>query len=192
MTEFSEYLKMGFYHILDYGSIDHILFIAALTIGYGRRQMNKLILILTAFTVGHALTLALTLTDLIFLKEKYIEFLIPLTIVITGIYHLTNLNKRKESNVWIYVLTIFFGCIHGMGYASSFKSMFGSSSNIWAPLLEFNLGVELGQLLVAFIVFRAGRLIKRVINISEKQYNALLSGVVISLGIVLLIENKFW
>ena len=192
MTDFSEYLKMGFFHILDYGSKDHILFIAALTIGYGRSQLNKLILILTAFTVGHALTLALTLADLVFLKEKYIEFLIPLTIVVTGLYHLSTLNKRKGSKVWVYIFTIFFGCIHGMGYASSFKSMFGSIGSIWAPLLEFNLGVELGQLLVAFIVFRAGRLIKRVINISEKQYNAFLSGVVISMGIMMLIQNKFW
>ena len=147
MSEFSEFLKLGFFHILDYSSLDHLLFVAALTIGYGRGEINKLILLLTAFTVGHAITLGLAVSDTLFLDEKYVEFIIPLTIIITGIYHLANLGNKDRKMIWIYILTIFFGLIHGMGYACTFKSLYGDSEKILAPLLQFNLGVELGQLL---------------------------------------------
>ncbi|MFT4660805.1 MAG: hypothetical protein ACI8XB_001073 [Patiriisocius sp.] len=192
MSEFSEFLKLGFFHILDYSSLDHLLFVAALTIGYGRGEINKLIILLTAFTVGHAITLGLAVSDKLFLDEKYVEFLIPLTIIITGVYHLATMSKKGGKMIWIYLITIFFGLIHGMGYASTFKSLYGSSEKILAPILQFNLGVELGQLLAVFIFFKAGRLIKRVLNISDKTFKAYTAGVVIAVAFMMLWQNRIF
>lgn len=190
--EVSEFLKAGFYHILDWDGLDHILFIAGLSIAYSRKEMGKFLLLLTAFTVGHAVTLGLTVSGYQLLESRFIEFLIPVSIVAVGIYQLTHLNERSRNNVFIYIVTILFGMIHGMGYASTFKSMFSDGQKLLEPLLQFNIGVEVGQLIVAFVVFKAGRLIKRVTDINHHTYKAFLAGLVVAAGLFLMWENRFW
>jgi len=192
MNSFTGFLREGFYHILDYSSFDHLLFVAALTIGFQRKEFSKLIVLLTAFTVGHAITLALAVTDNLFMESRHIEFLIPLTIVITGVYHLTKLNSKEKASFWIYALTIIFGIIHGMGYSSALKSMSSEHDSLTSSILAFNLGVELGMLIAAFIIYKAGRLIKRLTGISDKSFKAFTAGVVISFGLMFLWQNRFW
>ena len=148
MSPFQAYLQLGFQHISDLTAYDHILFIVALCAIYQVQQWRHILILVTAFTLGHSITLALSTLDIIIVPTELIEFLIPVTIFLTAIFNvlrkegeLTPINMRLN-----YVLALFFGLIHGMGFSNYLKTLLGMEESIWQPLLAFNIGLELGQL----------------------------------------------
>ena len=144
MTDFETYLRLGFEHIADFAAYDHILYICAVCAIFQPKEWKKVGLLITAFTIGHSLTLALSVTNILVLKSKYVEILIPITILITAIYNFWNVqNSVSWKN---YFITLFFGFIHGMGFSYLLKTLLGKESDIFVPLLAFNLGIELGQI----------------------------------------------
>lgn len=152
MSEFQTYLILGFQHIADLAGYDHILFICALCVVYQYREWKKIALQITAFTIGHSITLALSVSNIFFIDSKYIEILIPITIVATAIGNLAQ--KTEGFSHRNYGLTIFFGFIHGMGFSYLLKMLIGNESDIFMPLLAFNLGIEVGQLIIiSFFTF---------------------------------------
>ena len=152
MSEFQTYLILGFQHIADLAGYDHILFICALCVVYQYQEWKKIALQITAFTIGHSITLALSVSNILFIDSKYIEILIPITIVATAIANLVQ--KTEGFSNRNYGLTIFFGFIHGMGFSYLLKMLIGNESDIFMPLLAFNLGIEIGQLIIiSFFTF---------------------------------------
>jgi HupE/UreJ protein len=154
MVEFNLYFKLGTEHILTWEALDHILFVAALCLRYLIKDWKKVIVLVTAFTIGHSITLALSAMGLVQFATRWIEFLIPLTIVATALNNLAQRTGQVEhpsSLPLIYFFALFFGLIHGLAYANTFLSLEGREG-LLLHLLAFNLGIEAAQLLVVAII----------------------------------------
>jgi len=148
---FKTYLELGFTHILDPQGIDHILFLIALTLPFSLKDWKRVIILVTAFTIGHSVTLALAAFDIIAVNSRIIEILIAVSIFMTALINLIRPSYQKEdSMISSYILALGFGLIHGLGFSNFFKSLFGDES-IVKPLLSFNIGVECAQVLIVGI-----------------------------------------
>jgi len=154
MQDFKLYFGLGTEHILTWEAMDHILFVAALCLRYQIRDWRKVVVLVTAFTIGHSLTLALSALHLVHINTRLIEFLIPLTIVATACNNLFQRAGQVEHPSrlpLIYFFALFFGLIHGLAFASTFLSLEGREG-LLLHLFAFNLGIEAAQLLVVAII----------------------------------------
>ena len=152
MSDFSAFFELGFRHIVDVSALDHVLFLLALAAIYRPRDWRDALWVVSAFTVGHSVTLALAVTDVVAVNERVVEFLIPLTIVATAVENLVVRDRAATPRAWRYrpLLAGVFGLVHGAGFAGYLKSMF--LADIAVPLLGFNLGIEAGQLVVLALI----------------------------------------
>jgi hypothetical protein len=152
MNEFMTFAQLGFRHIVDIEAMDHILFLIALAAIYRFRDLKKVLWVITAFTVGHSVTLALAVTGVLELPSNIIEFLIPVTIVATGIENL--LVRDRERAMWggryRPIFAGVFGLVHGAGFANYLKALF--VDRLAVPLFGFNVGIEVGQLVVLAVI----------------------------------------
>lgn len=191
MSDFYLWFSTGLEHIADWKGYDHILFLLALCGVYSLREWRKLLVLVTAFTVGHSLTLALSVLDVIQVKTAWIEFLIPVTIVLTCIMNLAERGKSRQlPNARLrYLAALFFGLIHGMGFSFLLKSLLGAEENITIPLFAFNLGLEAGQLLIVAVVLLLSVFTTRLIHIQESDKNFFLSSAVFGIAFVMMLER---
>ncbi|MCC6244817.1 MAG: HupE/UreJ family protein [Gemmatimonadaceae bacterium] len=170
MSEALLYMRLGFSHIADLAGYDHILFVAALSIPYALRDWRKLLVLVTAFTVGHSITLALATLRLVSVSSAVVEALIPATILVTALLAWPSLGASTcdtptpdapRVSAPRYVMATFFGLIHGLGFSTYLRSLLGEEENIAGPLLAFNIGLEIGQLVILSVVlgiaFAVGR-----------------------------------
>lgn len=196
---FTSYLRLGFTHIADLNGYDHILFIVALCAIYQIEEWKKVAILVTAFTVGHSLTLALAALEIIPLNQAWIEFLIPLTILATAFYNvLVDPHKPEGSTLLFgsrmqsnYLIALVFGLIHGMGFSNFFRAtlMPGEESRLVLQLLAFNLGVEFGQLCIVGCVLLASFLAFRLFKVQGREWNLFISGGAASLALVMALER---
>lgn len=190
MNDFSMYFQIGFKHIADLRGIDHILFIVALCIRYQFADWKKLLILVTAFTIGHSITLALSVFELIQYSVKWIEFLIPVTIAITAFSNVfVKKFVFKSKFPLIYFLALFFGLIHGMGFSSYLKSLLGSGASVIWPLLAFNLGLEVGQLLIVFIILLITLIFVSLFKVNRREYLLFCTASVFALALQMAIER---
>ncbi len=147
-SEFATYFQLGIQHIADIKAYDHILFVIALCVIYKLEDWRKLLILITAFTLGHSLTLGLSALNILVFPSDVIEFLIPVTIFITAVLNLTRKNDANKMNAVNYFLPLFFGFIHGSGFSNYFRSLIGKEDSVVKPLFAFNLGIEVGQLII--------------------------------------------
>ena len=186
MNNFSLYFNTGMSHISDLKGLDHILFITALCIRYQFADWKKLLILVTAFTIGHSVTLALSVLNVIYVPTRWIEFLIPVTIIITCISNLfVKKFAFKSKYPFIYFAALFFGFIHGLGFSNYLKSMLGKSQSILSELLAFNLGLEVGQLLIVLGVLLAGLILVQIINLNRRDYILFISGSIIGVALMM-------
>ena len=183
------YLKLGFDHISDLKGYDHLLFIVALCAAYSIADWKKILILVTAFTLGHSFTLALSALHVINLPAGLIEFLIPCTILFTALLNLWY--KPNPEKAWnpTYFLAMFFGLIHGLGFASYFKALLGSEASIIIPLLGFNLGVEIGQLCIVACILIINFIFIRFVKITQRQWNIPVSIIAAVLAIIMIIRR---
>lgn len=195
MSEFHLYFGLGKDHILDYvNGYDHIVFVVALCALYLTREWKQILILVTAFTVGHSITLALSTLRIISVKVELIEFLIPLTIFITAVSNLfKNENNLTGRTVQInYFFAGFFGLIHGLGFSSYLRTILGKSENIVTPLLAFNLGLELGQLIIVAIFMTAAFILVDLFGMNRRDWKMVISSAVAGIALVLMRENMYW
>lgn len=172
---FGSYLELGFDHILDLNGYDHILFLIALCAIYSSYEWKKILILVTAFTIGHSITLVLCSLSIITVNSEVIELLIPVTILITAIINLVVKPNPKRNWRPNYLLALFFGFIHGMGFSNYFKALLGREAEIITPLFAFNFGVELGQLLIVSIIVLLNYLIVTVGMIAQRHWSIVIS-----------------
>lgn len=187
MSEFWLYLQLGFHHIADLAGYDHILFVAALAIPYGRRDWQRLAVLVTAFTLGHSITLALATLQLVAVPSVLVETLIPATIVATAALSWRAGGPGHEEPVTVgrYLMAAVFGLIHGLGFSTYLRALLGEEERITLPLFAFNVGLELGQLLILAVVLIIGVvLVPRIL--SRRRWVLLQVGVTGGLALVLL------
>ena len=170
MTDFLFYLQLGWEHIISSDALDHQLFILALVAIFSFKDLKKVLILVTAFTIGHSVTLALSAFDIIRFPSNWIEFLIPCTIVFTALDNLIfskNVEKLIKLN---YFLALFFGLIHGMGFANSVRMMLAQEQSITIPLFGFNVGLEIGQIAVVIIVLSIFYLLSTFLKLQLKEF----------------------
>lgn len=184
------YLKLGFQHIIDVNGYDHIVFVLVLCAAYGLREFSKVLILITAFTIGHSITLALSTLKIVSIPSNLIEFLIPATILVTAV---ANVLPMKSTNKrFVYIVTLFFGLIHGLGFSNYLKELLGRESNIVTPLLAFNLGLELGQILILLVYFLVLFISVNLFKLRHDFWRIFVSGAAFGIALILLLENKIW
>ena len=187
MQEFWTYITLGFTHIADIKGYDHILFILTLCCIYSTREWKNVLVLVTAFTIGHSITLLLSALKIIVFSSYIIELLIPVTILITSLSNLIY-TPTKEQQLLHYALALFFGCIHGMGF-SNFFSAISMSDNILIELASFNIGLEIGQIIIVVLFFTSYILLNIWKTIKHYDWKIFFSGVGVASSIILLIER---
>jgi hydrogenase/urease accessory protein HupE len=190
MSDFSLWFTTGMQHILDLRGYDHILYVVALCIMYSAREWKNLLLLITAFTIGHSVTLACSALHLISVKQSLIEVLIPCTIICTCLFNIINRNKPVSRFSLNYFLALLFGFIHGMGFSYLLRSMLGKEESVVFPLLSFNLGLEAGQLVIVAFMLLISVFLTRFTNIRKSAYVLSISPVILLVSLYLLF-NRF-
>lgn len=195
MSEFALYFGLGKDHILDYADgYDHILFVLALCAVYVIRDWKKILILVTAFTIGHSITLALATLNILAFPSDLIEFLIPLTIFITAA---ANLFKKEEgihkTPVQInYLFALLFGLIHGLGFSNFLRALLGKSENIITPLFAFNVGLEVGQIIVVAIFLGISFILVDYARVSRRDLRLVLSSAIAGIALILMKDRIFW
>jgi hypothetical protein len=189
IDEIRLYFSIGWKHIISINALDHILFVTALAAIYIFKDWKKVLILVTAFTIGHSLTLALSVYDIIRVNDKIIEFLIPVTILITGVFNLFQKDFTPKSLQLNYFFALFFGLIHGMGFANSIRFMLANNESIGWPLFSFNVGLEAGQIVIVFIILSLSYLFLNVLKLSRKIWVIFLSSIAISASLFMIIER---
>jgi hypothetical protein len=195
MSEFVVYFGLGKDHILDYANgYDHILFVVALCAVYIISDWKKVLVLVTAFTIGHSITLALATFQIISIRTEWIEFLIPLTIFFTGVSNIfiksdAISNQKIQIN---YFLALFFGLIHGMGFSNYLRALLGKSSGIITQLFAFNIGLEVGQIIVVAIFLSFGFLLVDLMGVNRKYWKMVVSSGVAGIALILMKARIFW
>ncbi|RZS99011.1 HupE/UreJ family protein [Aquimarina brevivitae] len=191
MSEFWLYLKLGLFHVLDWKAYDHILFLVVLSVVYTFDSWKRLLLLITLFTLGHTLSLFLAAYNVVAVNYKWIEFLIPVTILLTALFNLFTAKQSNRSGKIgvLYGATVFFGLIHGFGFSSYFKAISSSSNAKILPLLEFALGIEIAQIVVVLLLLIISFIAQSIFRFSKRDWILVVSSIVIGMTIPMLVDN---
>lgn len=189
MEDFSFYFGLGWEHIISSDALDHQLFIAAIAAIYLLKDWKQVLILVTAFTIGHSLTLALSVMDVVRFNRNWVEFLIPCTIVITAFSNLFQKKFTPRSFRINYFIALFFGLIHGMGFANSIRPMLAKDQGIFTSLLGFNVGLEAGQVVVVLILLLLAHLVVNIFRVERREWVIFLSAAVFSLSLKMALER---
>lgn len=189
MQDFGFYFGLGWQHIISKDALDHQLFIMALAAIYMLKDWKQVLVLVTAFTIGHSLTLALSVLDIIRFNSKWVEFLIPVTIVITAFANFFQKKFTAKSIRINYFLALSFGLIHGMGFANSIRFILADDQNLGWSLFGFNVGLEAGQIVVVMIILLITQLIISLARVNRREWMIFLSAAAFSLSLKMALER---
>ncbi len=189
MTDFWLYFKLGLEHVLDWKAYDHILFLIVLCAAYTFGAWKRLFLLVTLFTVGHTLSLLMAYYNVVNVSGTVIEFLIPITILVTAMFNLFTAGKEKRAEKLglFYIVTVFFGLIHGFGFASFFTQLDTGGGIL--RLLEFALGIEAAQIIVVICVLILAFIFQTVFRFNKRDWVLVISSLVIGMVIPMIVDN---
>jgi len=191
MSVFELYLHLGIGHITDWVGYDHILFITTLCAVYQLVQWKDILILITAFTLGHTITLALAILEIINVSPQIIEFLIPLTIFLTAIVNIFQKSSSfsKAFKIFKYSTALGFGLIHGLGFSNYLRLLLGNEESIIKPLFAFNIGLEIGQLMIVASVLLLTLILVKLAKVPHREWNLTISGAGLGISLVLMIER---
>lgn len=191
MADFWFYFKIGLDHVLDWQAYDHVLFLIVLTVPYAFRDWQRVLLMVTLFTLGHSLALVLSVYNVVRVNSGLVEFLIPVTIFIAALYNIFTSGKgtKKDKLGLLLITALFFGLIHGLGFSNFFKELTAHLDNRMLPLLEFALGIEAAQVVIVLIVLIISVIFQTVFRFSRRDWMMVVSAIVLGMVIPMLIAN---
>jgi hypothetical protein len=189
MGDFGFYFSLGWEHIISSNALDHQLFIAALAAIYLLKDWKQVLVLVTAFTIGHSLTLALSVMDMVRFSPAWVEFLIPVTIVITAFSNLFQKKFTARSIRINYFLALFFGLVHGMGFANAVRFMMAKDQDLGWSLLGFNLGLEAGQIVIVLLLLLVTHAIVTLLRVNRREWVIFISAGVFSLALKMALER---
>lgn len=192
MNDFVFYFKIGWEHIISPTAIDHIFFVAALSAIYMLQDWKQVLILITAFTIGHAITLVLSAKNMVEIDATIVEFLIPCTIVFTAVSNLFLKNFTQQSIRINYFLALFFGLIHGLAFAETLKFMLARDQSFVTAWLSFSVGLELGQVLVVFLILLLAQLIVGILKLNRRYWVTVLSVIVMGLAVEMALDRWPW
>ncbi|MFC5194492.1 HupE/UreJ family protein [Bizionia hallyeonensis] len=184
-------VEYGINHVLDINAYDHVLFLIVLTVPYLFKDWKRVLVLVTIFTLGHTLSLVLAAYGVVSVNGALVEFLIPITILIVALFNVFTAGKgaQKEKIGVLFFSTLFFGLVHGLGFAREFQMMVGKSDNKLLTLLEFALGIELAQIIIVFVVLFLGYIMQTVFRFSKRDWVMVISAVVVGLVIPMILNS---
>ena len=191
MGQFELYFQLGVNHILDMSGFDHILFVVVLCSLYPPGHWKKILFLVTAFTIGHSVTLAFATLNLIKVNASLVEFLIPLTIAVTAISNIVRPQIKNGLQLNCF-FGFFFGVIHGLGFSNYLKALLGNEVSILNPLFAFNIGLEVGQLVIlaSFLMFSI--LLFIWFKVKQRDWTMVISSIVLGMALMMMVDTKFW
>ena len=193
LDSFLKFLELGLYHIVSFSSYDHILFVILLTLPYVFKDWKRLLILVSVFTLGHTLSLLLGVYDIVNLNVNVTEWLIPLTIFFAALFNVFSSGKSTPKySYFILGVVLFFGLIHGLGFANAFESMVATNESTLLSVLEFALGIELGQFVIVFCILFFGFLGQTIFRFSIRDWVMVLSAVVIGLMLPLIFNSPLF
>jgi|SRR5690606_404033 len=189
MQDFLFYLNLGWEHIISLDALDHQLFVLVLVVVFSMKDWKKILWLITAFTIGHSVTLALSVLEIVRVPGSWVEFLIPLTIFITAADNILMKNRQQNLMKMNHYLAMFFGLIHGMGFANTARMTMAQEQDLLLPLLGFNIGLELGQILVVACILVLQWIVLGVFKASRKDWVLFISAGVFALALQMTLER---
>ena len=192
MDQFLFYLKLGFNHVMDINAYDHVLFFLVLVVPYAFNSWKRVLWLVTIFTIGHTLSLMLSVYDVISVKSSLVEFLIPITILVTALFNIFTASKSPKNERFglTLIVSLFFGLIHGLGFSGFFKGqVLAGQDEKFLPMLEFALGIELAQILVVVIVLIVAFIGQTLFRFSRRDWIMVMSAIVVGVVLPMVIEN---
>jgi len=195
MSDFWIFFKVGLEHVLDINGYDHLLFLIALTAPYVSKDWKRILILVSFFTLGHTLSLLLSVFNVVAVKAVLVELLIPITILITALFNIIMAGKSTKNGSMSFVasITVFFGIIHGLGFSNYFNSILpGKPVDKLAPLFEFALGIEAAQILVVLSVLILAFIFQTLFRFNKRDFTLIMSSFVIGVVVPLIIENPIW
>lgn len=186
-------VEYGINHVLDINAYDHVLFLIVLTIPYVFKDWKRVLLLVSMFTLGHTLSLVLAAYGVVSVNVTIVEFLIPITIMVVALFNVFTSGKgaQKEKVGVLFLSTLFFGLIHGLGFAREFHMLLGDTDNKLVLLLEFALGIELAQIIIVFIVLFLGYVVQTIFRFSKRDWVMVISAIVVGLVIPMILNSDF-
>ena len=193
-SDFLFNVQYGIDHVLDINGYDHVLFLILLTVAYSFESWKQLLVLVTAFTFGHTVALLLAAYGVLNIDDALVEFLIPVTIALAAVYNIIDGGKsvKSKSARWLFLITLCFGVVHGLGFGREFKLFIGKSDDKLLPLVEFALGIEIAQLIIVFLVLLLGLVAQVVLGRNSRDWILVVSAIVLGLVIPILKANIFW
>lgn len=191
MSEFQVFLKLGLQHILDVNGYDHIAFVIALCALYQLQHWRNVLILVTAFTLGHSITLALSTLEVVTVDRDLIEFLIPVTIFITAFSNLFSKAEKSKVSKLNYFFAGCFGLIHGLGFSNYLKSILGRDESIITQLLAFNIGLELGQIIIVAVFLISAYLFVSIFGVNRRDWRMITSAMVAGVSMVLIMQTNY-
>ena len=198
MSSFGSFAALGLHHILTFEAADHLLFLATLLLSHEAHKWRPLVLLVTAFTIGHTLTLALATLNVVQVDRQAIEALIPATIIITSAVNLWTWRQGRRANdppprdaerLWPrYAMALTFGLIHGLGFSAVLRGLLGTEESILVPLLAFNIGIELAQIVVLGVLALVGGILTARL-FDRRGYVLAASGVTFGCAVQMLVNR---
>ncbi|WP_166962655.1 HupE/UreJ family protein [Yeosuana marina] len=184
-------VQYGINHVLDINAYDHVLFLIVLTIPYVFKDWKRVFLLVSTFTIGHTLSLVLAAYHIVSVNGALIEFLIPVTILIIAVFNVFTAGRgpQKGKVGVLFFSTLFFGLIHGLGFAREFQMLAGKTDSKLALLVEFALGIEISQVIIVFCVLFLGYLMQTLFRFSKRDWMMVVSAIVVGLVIPMIIHR---
>lgn len=197
MSDFWLYFETGLRHVLDINAYDHILFLVVLTVPYSFKDWKNVLLLVTIFTIGHTLSLMLSVYGVITVNSTIIEFLIPITIMVTAIFNIFKSGKKSQKNSsslnFVSIATLFFGVIHGLGFSNYFKLVLDKNADEkLLPLLEFALGIEAAQVIIVLCVLILAYILTEFFRLNRRDWVLVTSAFVAGVVLPMIIHNEIW
>ena len=193
MDDFKLFIELAFRHVLDWNAYDHILFFIVLAVVYSFKDWKKTLWLITFFTIGHTITLALAAYEVFSVKLELVEFLIPVTIFITALANVIRVDKaslgKEKLNLFF---ALFFGLVHGLGFSNFFRGMIGKEEDKLFPLLEFALGIEVSQIIIVLGILLLGTTLQIFFRVSKRDWVLVCSAIVIGIVLPMIQERFFW
>jgi hypothetical protein len=189
MSDFGFYFSIGWEHIITVEALDHIFFIAALAAIYMLKDWRQVLILVTAFTIGHTITLALSSLNIIEVPSKWVEFLIPCTIVLTAISNLFQKTFTSKAIRINYFLALFFGLIHGLAFANTLRMLIAGDQSFAWSMFSFSVGLELGQIFIVFLILLLAQLLVGIVKINRRDWVIFLSSAVMALALQMAVER---
>lgn len=192
MSDFLFYTDYGIWHVLDVNGYDHVLFLVALTVPYLFKNWKSVLLLVSIFTLGHTLSLMLAAYKVIYIDANWVEFLIPITILVVALFNVVNANKKNSKMSVLFFSTLFFGLIHGLGFAGEFTMLIGKAEQKMLPLLEFALGIEIAQIIVVFTALSLSYILQEALNLPKRYWILFTSISIIILVIPMILQSNIF